>query len=324
MTRVLPNLQPFLKFIHDHSSLKLSLIFSLIFLLLLPSINYYNQIDLVNLNPVVRLINHKFLPLSDYPVNLNNVLPPTLTARGIIVIDADSKAILYQRNPDLKLLPASTTKIMTALIVLDQYDLSDTVTIGSIDTDPINMELEVGEIITIENLLYGLLVGSANDAAIALAQHHPQGQSGFIIAMNQKAKDLHLSQTQFTNPVGFDDFGHYTTVHDLALLTAHALENHRFKKIVSTINLTVSDIDNTIIHELENINQLLGQVPGLDGVKTGFTQLAGECLVTSTKRENHHLITVVLNSQDRFQESASLINWVFSNFTWQKTLPAIH
>ena len=307
----------FILLFRNHLSLKLSLIFALIFLSLLPSQNYYNQLDLSNLNPVVRSVNHQFLPFSDYPVNLNNISPPPLTARGIIVMDADSKAILYQRNPDLRLLPASTTKIMTALIVLDEYDLSDTATIGFIDTDPINMELELDEVITIENLLYGLLVGSANDAAIALAQHHPQGKSGFINAMNQKAKDLHLTQTQFTNPVGFDDFGHYTTVHDLSLLTAHALKNRTFKKLVSTINLTVSDVDHTITHELENINQLLGQVPGLSGVKTGYTQLAGECLVTSTKRQNHHIITVVLNSQDRFQESASLINWAFNSFTWQ-------
>jgi len=142
--------------------------------------------------------------------------------------------------------------------------------------------------------------------------------------MNQLVKDLGLHDTQFTNPSGLDDFGHYTTVHDLANISAYAASNPVFSKMVATKNITVTDVDNTIIHELESINQLLGEVPGLVGLKTGWTELAGECLVTLTKRNNHQIITVVLDSQDRFSESQQLINWAFNNHKWQKVLPAIH
>lgn len=292
-------------------------------LALLPGNNYYYQLDLSQFKPLVRPVNYQFLPASQYPVNLNQVPAPYLTARGVIVIDADTKTIIFSQNPDLRLLPASTTKIMTALVVLDHYALNEIITIGNIQTEPVNMDLKPGERITVENLLYGLLVGSANDAAIALAQAYPQGQPGFVVAMNQKAKSLHLFKTQFTNPIGLDDYGQYTTVHDLSLLTAAALDNPIFKKTVATIGLTVTDVDKTQTHELTNINQLLGQVPGLAGVKTGYTQLAGECLITYTQRQGHSIITVVLASTDRFNDTLKLINWVFTNFRWQTLPPAI-
>ena len=298
---------------------KTNLILSAIFLSLIPL-----NIDLIQTKPLVRPTNYQFLPASDYPVNTAKIPAPALTARGVIVIDADSKAILYQKNPDLKLLPASITKIMTALIVLENYSLSDVITIGPINTEPVTMGLKTNEKITVENLLYGLLVGSANDAALALARHFPTGEAGFIAAMNLKAKNLHLLNTQFTNPVGFDNFGQYTTVHDLALLTAEAMQSAVFKRLVSTISITVTDVDHTVSHELTSLNLLLGQVSGLSGVKTGFTQLAGECLVTFIQRQNHQIITVVLGSNDRFGDTSQLIDWVFANFSWQELSPATH
>lgn len=300
--------------------------FILVFLILafLPSENYYHQLDLNLEKPLTRIVNYQFLPISAYPVNLNQVPAPNLSAQGSIIIDADSKTILFAHNPDLKLLPASTTKIMTAIIALENYQLNDLVTIGQINTEPVNMGLVAGEKITVENLLYGLLVGSGNDAAVALAQFYPQGEVGFINSMNIKTKALHLNQTQFTNPIGLDNYGHYTTVHDLSLLTAEAMTNPIFKKMVATISLTVADKDNIIVHKLENINQLLGQISGLSGVKTGLTQLAGECLVTYVSRDNHSIITVVLGSNDRFGESTQLINWVFANFNWQDFPLATH
>jgi len=298
---------------------KTNLILSAIFLSLIPL-----NIDLIQTKPLVRPTNYQFLPASDYPVNTAKIPAPALTARGVIVIDADSKAILYQKNPDLKLLPASITKIMTALIVLENYSLNDVITIGPINTEPVTMGLKTNEKITVENLLYGLLVGSANDAALALARHFPTGEAGFIAAMNLKAKNLHLLNTQFTNPVGFDNFGQYTTVHDLALLTAEAMQSAVFKRLVSTISITVTDVDHTVSHELTSLNLLLGQVSGLSGVKTGFTQLAGECLVTFIQRQNHQIITVVLGSNDRFGDTSQLIDWVFANFSWQELSPATH
>jgi len=315
----------FLQFIKANKKLKINSILALSFLAFIPAKNYYYQLNFpASALPIIRSANQQLLPPSDYPVNTTKIPAPNLTARSILVIDVHSKAILYQKNPDLKLLPASITKVVTALVSLDHYPLDKVLTINNLNDIGQIMELELEEKITVENLLYGLLVQSANDAAYALADNYPNGQTAFIEQMNQLVKDLGLHDTQFTNPSGLDDFGHYTTVHDLANISAYAASNPVFSKMVATKNITVTDVDNTIIHELESINQLLGEVPGLVGLKTGWTELAGECLVTLTKRNNHQIITVVLDSQDRFSESQQLINWAFNNHKWQKVLPAIH
>ena len=317
-------LKSFVDWILKNKRQKINFILAGMGLALIPARSYYYQLDLSQAKPLVKPVNYQLLPASDYPVNTAKIPAPAVTARGVIVIDADSKAILYQKNPDLKLLPASITKIMTALVALENYDLTDEVTIDLINTEPINMKLKIGEKITVENLLYGLLVGSANDAALALAQNFPTGEAGFIAAMNLKADNLHLHNTQFTNPIGFDNFSQYTTVHDLSLLTAAAMQSDVFKRLVSTISITVADVDHTVWHELTNLNLLLGRIPGLSGVKTGFTQLAGECLVTFIQRQNHRIITVVLGSNDRFGDTRQLIDWVFANFNWQNLSPATH
>ena len=306
----------FFHFLAEHKKIKFNFIFLLIFTCFL-------TLKLDTLSAVTQPVNYQINSFSSYPVNFTNTPAPYLSSRSAIVIDVDSKAIIYQKNPDLKLLPASTTKIMTALVALDNYKLSDIVTIGNIQVEPTNMNLIPGEKITVENLLYGLLVASANDSAVALAQFYPTGEAGFVAAMNQKAQDLHLDSTQFINPIGLDNYNHYTTVHDLSLLAAVVLQNSEFAKIVSTIAITVTDTDNTVIHELKNVNQLLGQVPGLAGVKTGLTQLAGECLVAYVQRDGHRIITVILDSSDRFGETRALIDWVFANYRWE-TLSAIH
>ena len=315
-------MKSFVEFIKKSKKLKINFILSLAFLSLLPARNYYLSLDLSNKQPVVRKANHQFLPISNYPVNHTNTPAPYLSAKSVLVIDQNSKTILHQKNPDLKLPPASITKIMTALVALDTYDPNKAVTIKKPNNIGQIMELEVGEEITIENLLYGLLVQSGNDAAYALADLHQDGQADFIKAMNQKAKQLNLNHTQYQNPAGIDSYGHYSTTHDIAILAATAMDNPTFKKIVGTKAITVTNTDNTIIHELETINELLGVVPGLKGVKTGWTELAGECLVTSTKRGTQEIITVVLGSQDRFGESTQLINWAFTNHQWTKVLPA--
>lgn len=314
-------LSSFLEFIKQRQTLKTNFILGLLFLLFLPARNYYYSLTITPGLPLVRSLNQKLLPPSDYPVNHSKTPAPYVSARSVMVIDVDSKAILYQENPDLKLLPASTTKIMTALVALDIYPLDKIITVGSVNGNGQQMGLEVGERITVENLLYGLLVHSGNDAASVLAQNHPDGEKGFIQAMNQKAADLGLKDTQFANPAGLDDFGHYTTAHDLALLAAEAMQQPVFAKMVSIMGITVADVDNTIVHQLETVNQLLGQVAGLAGVKTGWTELAGECLVAYTERQGRKIITVVLGSQDRFADSQQLINWAFTNYRWVKFSP---
>jgi len=313
----------FLKFIKSSKKIKTNFILAALVLILLPSKNYYNSLVVDNPRPLVRAVQDEYLPLSKYPINHTGVQAPFLSARSAIVVDIDSKALLYQKNPDLKLLPASTTKIMTALIALENYDLDDVVTVNSFNVEGQIMELELSEKITVENLLYGLLVQSGNDAAVALAQHYPGGEEEFIKAMNTKLKKLNLHDTQFQNATGLDNYGHYTTVHDLSLLSAHAMENKTFAKIVNTKSITVYDTSNTITHELKTINELLGKVPGVIGVKTGWTEASGECLVTFTKRGEKQIITVVLGSLDRFGESSQLIDWAFTNHQWKLVPEAI-
>lgn len=315
-------LKEFVNWILKKKRLKINFILGAIFVSLLSTENYFQQLDLSGVN-IFRPAPVVIQAISDYPVKTTNITPPILSARSAIVIDIDSKTIIYEKNPDLKLLPASTTKIMTALVSLENYALTDVVTIGEIKTEKNIMDLKPGEKITVENLLSGLLIYSANDAAIALARFFPGGEIGFVKAMNEKAKALHLINTQFTNPVGFDDFGHYTTVHDLSLLTAAAMQQAALAKIVATISLTVADTENTVSHELVNVNKLLGQIPGLAGVKTGWTTLAGECLVGFTKRNGRGIITVVLGSVDRFGETQQLIDWAFLNYRFE-SLSAIH
>jgi D-alanyl-D-alanine carboxypeptidase (penicillin-binding protein 5/6) len=251
------------------------------------------------------------------PVNVSNVLPPEIFAEGAYVVDMTTNTILYEKNSNLQLFPASTTKIMTALIALADYKLSDVVTIGKPLQEGQIMHLIAGEKITVENLLYGILVHSANDAALALAENHSGGVDGFVTRMNEKAQSLNLTQTRFTNPIGLDDVNHYTTVKDLATISLEALKNPEIVKIVAIPQITVSDINFTRFHPLKNVNELLGKIPGVSGLKTGYTEIAGQALVTTVQRNGHEILIVLLKSTDRFGETEKLINWIFTNFTWK-------
>lgn len=315
-------MKAFFAWIKSQPGVKLNFILVFIGLSLLPGRNHYYDLDLGEARPLVRAVNLALPLLAEVPVNTTGVKAPGLTARSAVVIDVNSKTILYAKSPDLKLLPASTTKIMTALVALDYYDFNQVITIDSVHQTGQAMKLESGERITVQNLLYGLLVQSANDAATVLAQSYSGGEDAFIEAMNQKVKNLGLSNTNFTNASGLDAYGQYTTAHDLALIAAAAMGNPTFATIVGTLGITVADVDGTIIHDLETINQLLGEVPGLTGVKTGWTELAGECFVAYVSRGGHDLITVVLGSGNRFGETNSLINWAYSNHLWRVPTPA--
>lgn len=254
--------------------------------------------------------------LAPYPVS-DNTPPPALTARAIVVQDSTSKVVLYAKNPTTLLLPASTTKIMTALVALDSYALGDTVTVAREDHAlGSTMELVSGEQITVENLLYGLLVASGNDAAVTLADNYHGGYAGFVSAMNAYAHKLHLDQTVYKNPSGIDSPGHVTSARDLAILASVALQNPSLAKFVATKEITVTDTSGVISHQLTSTNELLGEVEGVAGIKTGWTESAGECLVTYVTRGDHALVIVVLNSADRFGETRALIDWAYNHHTW--------
>jgi D-alanyl-D-alanine carboxypeptidase len=189
------------------------------------------------------------------------------------------------------------------------------------------MGLKKGEKLTVESLLKGMLIGSANDAAMVLARHHSEGLAGFIKQMNKKAEELNLDNTHFTNPVGIDQYNHQTTAHDLVILTYEAIENPVFKRIVGVEETVVEnlngedpalEIEADKVYNLENINELIGEVEGLKGVKTGWTSSAGECLISWTERDGNSILMALFGSQDRFGETEILTEWIFNNYQWEE------
>jgi len=247
---------------------------------------------------------------------------PVVSAQGALAVDLDSGMSLYEKNPDTALLPASTTKIVTALVSLDTYQLDDVLTVPpKVSVDGQKMGLFTGEKMRVEDLLFGLLVYSANDAAETLAIDYPGGYDAFITAMNSKAAELSMTNTRFDNPVGLDSDSQRATAKDLVRASEVAMRDPEFAKIVGTKNITVTDASGKSRYNLANVNQLLGTVPGVLGVKTGWTENARENLVTYIERDGHKIMIAILGSQDRFGETKELINWIFSDYSWQEVRP---
>lgn len=272
---------------------------------------------------IIQPQTHFALPTpAPYPTKIDQTTEPEVTAESVYAIDLASGVVLFEKNPEERLLPASTTKIMTALVALKEYKLDDVITVETVITEGQTMGLLHGETITVESLLNGILVHSANDAAYALAEHHPQGLAGFVQEMNDMAQELKLTNTSFANPIGFDDPNQYTSAEDLARLSMTALTNPTFAKIVAISQITVSDTTYTHFHPLKNVNELLGKIPGVSGIKTGWTEQAGQALVTIVKRNGNQVLTVVLKSEDRFQDTENLLNWIYATFEWQVFQPS--
>jgi len=280
-----------------------------------------NQIFKANVSPF-SIFRKQLPPPALYPVNKNQYQLPALTAKSVIAVDEGSSVILYQKEPDLRLSPASTTKMMSGLVAVENYRLEEILTVGKIWVEGNKMQLVPGEQIKVEDLLLGLLVGSANDAAQVLAENFPGGMPGFVWAMNQKALEMKLDNTHFTNSVGLDEEGHFSSAKDLARLALSVIKNPIIGPMVALSEKEISDVSQTIKHSLKNTNELVGKIEGVKGVKTGWTESAGECLVVLVERNGHQIITVVLGSQSRFEETEILIDWVFKNFDWQVIAPS--
>lgn len=255
---------------------------------------------------------------SDLPTLKDNATYPILSAQSVMAVDLVSGVTLYEKDPNKALLPASTTKIVTALVALDTYELDQVLKVGKVNVEGQKMGLVWGEQITFRDLLYGLLVYSGNDAAEVLAQNHPGGRDLFIGLMNKKVKDLGLNNTHFSNPTGLDNGSQYSTTRDLVVVSKVAMRNPIFAEIVGTKEKIVKSVDNKYTHRLSNINKLLGDVPGVLGVKTGWTENARENLVTYVERDGRKIMIVVLGSSDRFGETKELINWIFENYKWEE------
>ncbi|MBX4205765.1 D-alanyl-D-alanine carboxypeptidase [Candidatus Microgenomates bacterium] len=256
--------------------------------------------------------------VSPLPVLGDTTSFPVVSAQGVIAIDDQSGVTMYEKNADQPLLPASTTKILTALTALDYFPLDAKLKVSRVSVEGQKMGLVAGEEMTFENMLFGLLVYSGNDAAEVIAENYPGGRELFINQMNIKAKQLHLDHSHFENPVGLDSNNHVSTAKDMVRLARVAMNNPEFAKIVATKEISVSDTSGKIVHRLRNTNELLGEVEGIKGIKTGWTENARENLITYIERNNHKIIIAVLGSQDRFGETKELINWIFSNYTWQE------
>lgn len=242
-----------------------------------------------------------------YPV-MQTTVSPTISAEAAIVMDASSHGIFYQKNAEFRFSPASTTKIMTALVSLEYFHPTDVLTIKNmIDSEGSGLDFFLGEQITFENVLQAALIYSANDAAVAIAENYPGGATAFVAAMNAKAQSLHLWNTHFGDPDGLDDTQDYTTATDLASLSAIAMQQPLFQKIVKTKATMFTSIDGKNRYRIKNRNILLGR-DGITGIKTGYTDEAGEVLATSIMKNGHTFYIVVMHSQDRFADTLTLVS----------------
>ena len=290
--------------------IKVNIFFFIIFFLSYSTICYANLNDneTVDINEIKNETTEVSKAISD---------EPELNARIGLILDRNSKTILYEKN-GLKQVPmASTTKIMTAIVVLENGDLNDIVTVDkkAAGTGGSRLGLKTNDKITVHDLLYGLLLCSGNDAAVALAVHIGGSVEGFAEMMNKKAKELGCQNSHFITPHGLDQDGHYTTAYELACMADYALKIPKFKEIVSTKTYTVTI--NARGKNITNTNELLGSLDGVYGVKTGFTNGANRCLVTACKRGNLDIITVVLGADTkkiRTSDSIKLIEYAYKNY----------
>ncbi len=296
--------------------------FSISFLVIIPSLLVHAQKKVFLFQPKFEssggqgsIVNIQKAPVLKV-INLGQD-PPKFSAEAVLVKDLDTGALLYQKNINAKMSPASTTKIVTALVALDYYKPDDLLVVGSTDlVGGSTMGLSTGEKLTFRSLLYGMLLNSGNDAAYTIASNYPGGLNMFIMHMNKKVHQLGLYDSHFENPAGFDSPNHYSSAADLAKIATVVVANSELKRVVATKETSVTSWDNSKTHYLKNLNKLLGE-DGVLGVKTGFTEAAGENLVGLMQKNGHKILTVVLNSKNRFAETKSLFDWTFSNFQWK-------
>ena len=228
-----------------------------------------------------------------------------VSATAAVLMDADMGQVLYEKNGDRQMLIASTTKIMTALVVLEHAAPDDVITVTPNHmAEGSSMYLRAGEAVRVEELLYGLLLCSGNDAALALTEC-AGGLTPFVALMNEKAAALGMAHTSFANPNGLDADGHYSTARDMAVLAAAAVENPTFRRICSSRSVTIGQ------RTMENHNRLLRQVEGCVGLKTGYTRAAGRTLVSCTERDGCRLVAVTLQDGNDWADHAALYDYGF-------------
>lgn len=276
-----------------------------------------------------------FFEKSKPPIKNPQQISPLIDAHGAIVMDRESGEVLFEKNPHDRMAIASITKLMTTLIILEENETSEIVTISqnANSTEGSTMFLQTGEQMTIENLLKGAIIHSANDAAVALAEHNvkdlnkdainpdapysPGTVQDFVNKMNKRAQELGLENTHFSNPMGFDDPNNYSSPYDLAKLASYIYSNKLIQNIAVIKNTEVTSTDGNLHHKLETTNELLDSYLKVKGLKTGSTDGAGLCMVAIAENDKgNEIITVVLDSPARFKESTVLIDWTFRSYNW--------
>lgn len=248
------------------------------------------------------------------------ILFDKISARSALALDINSKQVLFSKNSQELLYPASTTKIITALVARDLYQLTDEFTITAKDLIyGNNIGWQAGEKVTLKALLQALLIASSNESGLILANNAPGGYEKFIQLMNDKARSLSLKNSHFSNPQGFDDQRQKTTVHDLALVSLELLRDNELAQIVSIHQTQIANL-NGKLYNIKNTNRLFDlDLPfTIKGVKTGTTSLANEALVTLIEKDGHQILLVVLSAKNRYNDTISLINFIFENYIWQK------
>ena len=296
-------------------------------------IGFFSQFikdESVSSNPVIENSNYSYYQgnlkhgdvLKSLPVKDASAPALAVEAKASIAFDSDTDLVLYSQNTGQKLPIASLTKIMTALVVLEEMDLDKTSTVSknalSLDIEKKKNTLQEGERIKTGNLLKVMLIESNNAAAYSLAENTAGSVDEFVELMNAKAKLLGLKNTRFSNPSGLDQEGNYSTAYDVAQMVDFAINKKFIWDILKTKSATVSSLDGKAEHRLRNTNLLLGRIPHIIGGKTGFTDEAGECLVLIVEdaESGRKVVTVVLGAKDRFAETEKIVRWVFKNYRW--------
>lgn len=247
---------------------------------------------------------------------------PHVSAQAAVLIDVESGRILYEKNGDEKKPIASITKIMTAIIAIEHGDLEEKVTISAkaAGKEGSSLYLKQGEQMTLKHLLYGLMLRSGNDAAVAIAEHIGGSEEGFVALMNEKAAYLGMTNSHFVNPHGLDDERHYSTANDMAKLTVYALQNEAFQHIVGTNVIQVPHPRENWNLKWYNKNKMLHMYAGADGVKTGYTSKAKRTLVSSATRNEQQLVVVTLNAPDDWNDSMALLDYGFQQYPLRTVL----
>ncbi len=257
--------------------------------------------------------------ISGSGIGASGISGPTIDARSAIIVDEASGKVLWGRNPNTPMYPASTTKIMTAMLLLEHSTPGEIITApqGVEDVEPSSMNLKTGEKVRVKDMLYALMLRSANDGCVAVAHHVAGSVPNFAELMNRKAEQLGCTNTFFTNPNGLPDENHVTTANDLTLMARAAMKYPLFREVVRTRKTRIARSINAKDLWMVNRNKYLAKDPSADGIKTGYTKAAKSCYVGSATRENFRVITAILGSEEWVVDHAAMLRWAYKNYDRQ-------